>query len=154
MLHLPLSRRKKPKLPWATLDMNGLKEWHFCSRFNSQMPAGGLAMTTQKCRVTVKDVLRWPNSTRVQVYFGSAAVAAIGDYSPESPVWKQVNGQQRDFRGAVCRTGRGSGPAGRRNPNTGAVKCPDEVSQQCPCAGHLDSVQFQCQMLYLNVLKL
>lgn len=79
-------------------------------------------MTNQRCWVIVGDPLCWPNNIRVQVYFGSTAVAAIWDYSAESPVWKQVSGQQGDFRGAVFRTGRRDGPAGRRKPRTGDVK--------------------------------
>lgn len=58
----------------------------------------------------------------MQVYFGFTAVAAIWDYSAESPVSKQVNGQEGDFRGAVFRTGRRDGPAGRRRHRTVVVK--------------------------------
>lgn len=77
----------------------------------------------QRCWVIVGNLLGWPNNIRVQVYFGLTAVAAIWDYTAESPVWKQVNGREGDFRGAVFRTGRRDGPAGRRRPRTGVVKC-------------------------------
>lgn len=81
----------------------------------------------QRCWVIVGDLLCWPNNTRVQVYFGCTTAAAIWDYSAESPVWKQVSGQRGDFRGVVFRTGRRDGPAGRRKPPSGVVKCLAQV---------------------------
>lgn len=94
----------------------------------------------RRCCVMVGDLLSWPNNTRVQVYFGPTAVAAIWDYSAESPVWKQVNGQRGDFRGAVCRTGRRDGPAGRRKMWSVSLECLDKVSQWCPAWANMQSV--------------
>lgn len=103
------------------------------------------SMRNQRCWVIVENLLGWPNNIRVQVYFGFTAVAAIWDYSAESPVSKQVNGQEGDFRGAVFRTGRRDGPARRRRPRTVVVKCPAQV---------LSGLLIWCQVWYSVLLTL